>query len=457
MAEDTEIVVVGAGLAGLVAARDLAAAGREVIVCEARDRVGGRTHTETLDDGTWIDVGGQWIGPTQDRIAGLVDELGLTTFPTYDEGEHILELAGRTKRSRGATPPLGPLALLDLLRAQTALDRMAATVPLERPWEARKAASWDAQTFGTWIRRNLATADGRRFLETICPAVFAAEVGNLSLLHALFYLHSGRGLESLLLTTGGAQQDRVDGGTQQISDRLADALGDRVRRRTPVRAIRTGQDRVSIEADGATFTGRRVIVAVPPTLAGRMVYEPPLPAERDQLTQRMPQGAVIKCLAVYDEPFWRRDGISGQTLSDAGPLLFTFDTSPPSGAPGVLVGFLDGPHALELGRMPLPARRAIVLDNFARLFGPRAARPAAYVERDWQAEEWTRGCYGAHLPPGAWTQLGPALTRPVGRIHWAGTETAQVWAGYMDGAVESGMRAAREVLASEGRRGRPWS
>jgi monoamine oxidase len=446
---DTDVVVVGAGLAGLVAARDLLTAGREVVVCEARDRVGGRTCTEHLDDGTWVDLGGQWIGPTQGRIAALVAELGLSTFPTYDDGEHVLELGGRTKRFSGSVPPLGPVALLDILRAQTALDRMAETVPLDRPWAARRAQRWDEQTLASWLRRNTATPDARRLFEVFFAAVFAADTSNLSLLHALFYLRSGKGFESLVSTTGGAQQDRVVGGTQQISQRLADGLGGRVRLDVPVRAIRSAGDGVRVEADGLSLTARRVVVAVPPALASRISYEPALPSDRDQLTQRMPHGAVIKCLATYDEPFWRREGRSGQALSDAGPLLFTFDTSPPGGAPGILVGFLDGADALDLGRLPLPARRAVVLDHLARLFGPRAARPTAYLERDWQAEEWTRGCYGAHMPPGAWTQVGRALARPVGRIHWAGTETAQVWAGYMDGAVESGMRAAREVLAAE--------
>jgi monoamine oxidase len=421
----------------------------DVVVVEARDRVGGRTCTEHLADGTWVDLGGQWIGPTQDRVAALVAELGLQTFPTYDEGEHVLELGGRTKRFRGATPPLGPVALLDVLRAQTALERMAASVPLDRPWEAAKAQAWDEQTFATWLRRNLATANGRRFFEVVCPAVFATETANLSLLHALFYLHSGGGLESLISTTGGAQQDRIVGGTQQISERLAGPLGDRVHLRTAVRVIRAEADRVAVEADGLGVSARRVVVAVPPTLAGRIAYTPALPGDRDQLTQRMPQGAVIKCMAVYDEPFWRADGGSGQGISDVGPVLVTFDNSPPDGSCGVLLAFLEGRHALDLGRLPARARQAVVVDNLARFFGPRAARPHTFVERDWQAEEWTRGCYGAHLPPGAWSQLGPALTRPVGRIHWAGTETARRWAGYMDGAVESGVRAAQEVIAAE--------
>jgi monoamine oxidase len=193
-------------------------------------------------------------------------------------------------------------------------------------------------------------------------------------------------------------------------------------------------------------TGRRVVVAVAPTLAGRIAYEPPLPGFRDQLTQRMPLGTVAKCMAIYDEPFWRGDGLSGQATSTRGPIKLTFDNSPPDGSPGVLLGFLEGRQARELGRVAPEQRRAAVVDCFTRFFGPRAGQPADYVERLWAEEEWTRGCYGCHMPTGAWTNYGEALREPIGRIHWAGAETATVWNGYMDGAVGSGERVAAEVL-----------
>ena len=183
-----------------------------------------------------------------------------------------------------------------------------------------------------------------------------------------------------------------------------------------------------------------------PTLAGRLSYDPPLSGFRDQLTQRMPLGTVAKCMAIYPEPFWRADGLSGEGTSDVGPVRLTFDNSPPDGSPGVLLGFLEGRHARQLGRMPAEERRAAVVGCFTRLFGPRAAQPDAYVERLWAEEEWSRGCYGCHLPTGAWTNYGPALREPIGPLHWAGAEIATVWNGYMDGAVRSGETAAAEVL-----------
>jgi monoamine oxidase len=213
-----------------------------------------------------------------------------------------------------------------------------------------------------------------------------------------------------------------------------------------VRRIRHGADGVTVEADGATIAARAAIVAIAPTLAGRVAYDPPLPGFRDQLTQRMPLGTVAKCMAVYDEPFWRQEGLSGQGTSDTGPVKLTFDNSPPDGSPGVLLGFLEGRRARELGRLPAAERRTAVIDCFTRLFGPRAARPGDYLERLWAEEEWTRGCYGCHMPTGAWTNYGPALREPIGPLHWAGTEYATVWNGYMDGAVRSGEQVAREAL-----------
>jgi len=263
----------------------------------------------------------------------------------------------------------------------------------------------------------------------------------------LFYIHSAGSLELLFETEGGAQQDRFAGGSQRIALRLAEELGQgSVELGDPVRRIEHGPDGVTVHAGEATARGRRAIVAIAPTLAGRIAYDPPLPGHRDQLTQRMPLGTVAKCMAIYAEPFWRSEGLTGQATSEAGPVRLTFDNSPPDGSPGVLLGFLEGRHARELGRVRPEERRTAVIDCFTRLFGPRAASPDDYVERLWAEEEWTRGCYGCHMPTGGWTGFGQALRAPVGTLHWAGAEYAQVWNGYMDGAVRSGDATAAEVV-----------
>lgn len=471
---EADVAVVGAGLAGLVAARRLAAAGLRPLVLEARERVGGRLLNEEIGGGKVVEVGGQWIGPTQERLAALAAELGVGTFPTHDEGRHLIEMFGRRTSYTGALTDarvglvrdlaraVPPLALADLEQARARLDRMAREVPLEQPWMAPRAAEWDGQTFATWVRRNTRTEGARSLFELATEAVWAAEPGDVSLLHVLFYTHSGGGFNSLVGTGGGAQQDRFHGGSQRLALLMAEQLGpQRLRLGAPVRAIEHDANGVTLHAfdfgrpegdkgqrrsaEVVVVRARRAIVAVPPTLAGRIAYDPPLPARRDQLTQRMPQGTVIKTMAIYERPFWREQGLSGQATSDAGPARVVFDNSPPDGSPGVLLGFLEGRLARQWGARPAAERREAILTGHARLFGARAARPERFVERVWADEEWTRGCYGCLMTPGGWTEYGRALRAPVGPIHWAGAETATVWNGYMDGAVSSGERAAEEV------------
>ena len=464
---EANVAIVGAGLAGLVAARRIAAAGARPLVVEACDRVGGRLLNEEIGDGKVVEVGGQWIGPTQERIAALAAELGVGTFPTHDEGRHLIEMAGKVSSYEGPLTDarlglvrdlarvVSPLALADFEQARARLDRMARQVPLEEPWMAPRAASWDGQTFATWVRRNTRTAAARSLFELATEAVWAAEPGDVSLLHVLFYTRSGSGFNSLVGTGGGAQQDRFHGGSQRLALLMAAELGpERLRLAAPVRRIEHGENGVVLHADGAggepaglAVRAQRAVVAIPPTLAGRIAYDPPLPARRDQLTQRMPQGTVIKTMAIYGEPFWREEGLSGQATSDIGPARVVFDNSPPDGSPGVLLGFLEGRLARQWGARPASERRGAVLAGHARLFGDRAARPERFVERVWAEEEWTRGCYGCLMTTGGWTEYGRALRAPIGPLHWAGAETATVWNGYMDGAVRSGERVAEEVWA----------
>jgi monoamine oxidase len=373
---------------------------------------------------------------------------GLTTIDQAGVGQDLVSLGGRLSRYTGSTPRLGPLTVIDVGIALQRFERLATTVDLDRPWATPDADVLDGQTFETWILHHCRTRRGREFFRICCEAVFATEPANLSLLHALFYSHSGGGLEHLISTEGGAQHARVDGGMQQLSERLASGLGDRIRLDEPVSAIAQDGAVVRVTTERGTYEASRVIVALPPTLTGRLHFEPAMPTARDALTQRMPQGSVIKCHAVYDRPFWRDAGLSGEAAGDTAPVKVVFDGTPPvDGSPGVLVGFIEGADAIRLSSASPDDRRAEVLDALVHYVGDDARNPVAFVERDWGAEQWTRGCYGAHLPPGAWTQVGAALREPVGPIHWAGSETAERWCGYIDGAITSGERAAAEVDA----------
>lgn len=435
-----DTIIVGAGLAGLTAARALADAGQSVLVLEARSRVGGRTEVQTLDGGVYLDLGAQWIGPTQGHVAELVRELGLRTEPTPTAGQHLWHTGGVTRRYTGAVPPLSPLALLDLAQAQLRFERMARAVPLAAPWQARRAAEWDRSTFGAWVERGACTAEARGLLLSYAQLFGAADPDAISLLHALFFTHAGGGLSALGGTAGGAQHERIVGGAQQLSEGLAARLGERVRTGTPVRRVEHDEGRVRVCTDAGGYAARAVVIAVPPQALRAIAFDPPLPEGRERALQGMRVTGVVKCLALYDTPFWRAEGLSGQVHSDRGPLTSVFDASPGTSSAGVLVGFLSSGEQA--------GHRETVLSALAGFFGPRAASPRAFVARDWGAEPWTWGAHTVYFPPGVWTSDGVAVRRPWGRVFWAGTETATRWFGYMDGAIASGKRAARELLAA---------
>lgn len=453
---DVDAVVVGAGLAGLTAAKGLVDDGFSVCVLEARDRVGGRTFnhefTEGNAAGVVVELGGQWLGPTQKRVLALAEELGIELFETYVSGESASIVNGDRRpfaaddHNRGYTGE----ALEDLIRTRTELDEMATEVPLEEPWAAPKALEWDAQTFDSWVEANCRNDEIKGFWRALVPGVFSCQTTELSLLHYLFYTHAGGGLSPMITVDGGADESRVVGGSQAIANVLAERLGDAVRLSSPVTAIEHSDEGVRVSYDGGAVSAARAIVAVPTPLAGRLRYSPPLPSVRDQLTQAVQMGSVIKFQIAYATPFWRQAGLSGLTSWRGGdrPLLVVFDNSPQDSRCGVIVGFFEGWQARKHAPLSMEERKRVVVEELEQAFGAGAREPVDYVDLDWMAEEWTRGCYGGRFTPGAWTGLGPALREPIGSLHWAGTETSPIWNGYMDGAVRSGERAAAEVSAA---------
>jgi monoamine oxidase len=443
-----DVIVVGAGLAGLSAARQVAAAGHSVVVLEARDRVGGRTLNRDIGRGEIVEIGGQWVGPTQDRVLALIDELGLKTFYTYIDGKSVYWRNGTRQLYEGTIPPAGGAALVEVLTTINDLNAKAATVPPDAPWKAPQAAEWDGQTFETYLTDLALTTEAHELVELAIASVFSAEPRDLSLLFVLFYIATAAGDFNLLInTTGGAQEKRIVGGSQRIALRLAKQLGRAVELGQPVRTIRRKESGAVVRTRSDTWSAKRVIVTVPPALVGAIRFQPPLPPNRAQFDQRVPMGTVMKCMAIYDRPFWRDQGLNGMATSNTGPVQLTFDNSPPDGKPGVLLGFIEGQAARDMANASTDDRRAAVLDCFVRYFGPEAKSAVReYVDKSWAKDPWSRGCYVGFTPPGVLVGYRNAIRRPVGPIHWAGTETAEEWAGYMDGAIDSGLRAAGEVL-----------
>jgi monoamine oxidase len=445
---DVDVVVVGAGLAGLAAARRLTAAGKRVAVLEARERVGGRTEGALLANGAAVELGGQWIGPAHTELLALVQELGLETFLTYDQGEAITHREGQLIRYADESFGLPDASLMAVGSMLEAIATLVDSISTTSPWTSPNASQLDRLTLDSWLTAQTDDQVALKFMRLLVPALFSAETSEMSLLHFLFYLKSNAGLDSLVATTGGAQEARVVGGAHRISERMAEELTGCVQLGAVVTSIDHHSDQVKVFYEGGVVSCQHVVVALAPTLAGRLRYKPTLPSHRDALTQQVPAGSVIKFQVAYSEPFWRRENLKGFVLSMDEPFNVVLDNSSSDGSCGVLVGFLEGHYARVAATMTADQRADMVVGALVKYFGAQAAHPTQVLERDWMAEEFTRGCYGGRLAPGVWTQYGSALAAPIGRIHWAGAETADIANGYMEGAVRSGYRVAREILAS---------
>jgi monoamine oxidase len=444
---EADVCVVGAGFSGLAAAGRLNSEGLKVVVLEARDRVGGRVWAQRVSDGTVVDRGGAWFAPGHSASFTLAAEAGLGTYKTWVKGAHLLVGGGRIRRYKGLIPKISPLAVATTALALAKADRSAKKVPLDAPWNAKRAMEWDSRSVAWWLERTgIRTSLGRDLFEMAVRGLMTYDLNETSLLHLLFLVRAHGGLNTLFSIKGGSQENLVDGGTGTVAERLATQLGEDVRLGVPVRAINQRADSILVESDTLAVVARRAVMSTPPAMALDIRFDPLLPSDRATLYRRAVAGWETKTLVVYDRAFWRDEGLSGQTAEPGSVAEVTIDASLPPGIPGVLASFTFGRVAKDAAALPEIDRRKKVLEALVARLGPKAASPEQFIETSWWDEAWSRGCSMAHLPPGALTQHGPLLREPFGLIHWAGTETATTSHGAIDGAIRSGWRAADEVL-----------
>ncbi|OBA57840.1 monoamine oxidase [Nocardia sp. 852002-20019_SCH5090214] len=447
---DVDCCVIGGGFAGLTAALRLKQAGRSVAVLEARDRLGGRTFTEVRGDGCWIDRGGAWIGPGQDRVRALMNEFGVGSYRQYTDGQALMVVDGKQYRYTGTIPwTMSPWASIHLGAGFAELAHLCKSIPLDAPWDAKNAEKWDRITLAQWLNRTVRSRTAHDLLETAIAGSYTSAASEVSMLFALYQMASGGGPNFVFSVRGGSQDSRPVGGMGAIYRAMAAELGEAIRLSQPVHGIEQDDAGVTVHAGRSALRAHRAIVAVPLAIAGQIRYEPMLPVDRSLLHQRVPSGSIIKTSVVYAEPFWRHDGLSGQSAAPGSPATVTLDACTDTARPGILCVITEGPTARRIGHLDATDRRTAILRELAGRFGTKAGSPEDYVEQDWSAERYSGGGMLSHTPTGVLTQFGRALREPCDRIHWAGTESSAVMCGWVDGAVRSGERAASEVLRHE--------
>lgn len=463
LAKTYDAVIVGGGLSGLAAAKELAENDKSFVVLEARDRVGGRVYNKPLKHQKGVvEVGAEFIGPTQDAVIALAKELGLELFKTYNDGNNVLWENGKRKTFKangllGAIPPEDVVTLAQLGTLQLKVDQMAKEIIKQPPWEYKKAAELDSKSVEQWIDEQKVTKAARSIITLSISEIFSASLSDLSMLYALYYIGAGGSkgnpgtFERMTQTKDGAQMYRMEGGTGLLPEKLADKIGMKhIKLGSPVASIRKSSNRKDTQytvktRGGEEYTAKHVIIAMSPPMADKIHFSPALPHDRQQIQKRMKMGSLGKSIAIYDKPFWRKKGLTGQTLSDNFTSRATFDSTPKDESFAALLGFIQDEQMTELDSKSEKEVSDAAGEAFVHYFGKHARNTTEWVIMRWDNEEFSGGGPTANAPVNVLSKYGKALREPVGNLHWAGTESADHWIGYMDGALRAGKRAASEV------------
>ncbi|XP_067109499.1 amine oxidase [flavin-containing] [Osmerus mordax] len=451
-----DVIVVGGGISGLSAAKLLKASGLKPVVLEARDRVGGRTFTVRNKETTYVDLGGAYIGPTQNRILRLAKEYNVKTYKVNEEESLVHYVKGKSYPFKGSFPPMwNPFALMDYNNLWRKMDEMGAEIPREAPWRAPHAEEWDKMTMKQLFDKTCWTGAAQRFATLFVNVNVTSEPHEVSALWFLWYVKQCGGTMRIFSTTNGGQERKFVGGSSQISECMAEELGDLVKLESPVYSVDQTGDKVVVETlNKETYKAKYVILATPPGLNMKMHFNPEMPPLRNQLISRVPMGSVIKCMMYYRENFWRKKGYCGSMVieEEEAPIGLTLDDTKPDGTVPAIMGFILARKCRRLAGLTKEERKKRICEIYSRVLGSEEAlHPVHYEEKNWCEEEYSGGCYTAYFPPGILTQYGRVLREPIGRLYFAGTETATEWSGYMEGAIQAGERAAREIMCAMGK------